>query len=225
MSQQMIGFLFSATWETIEMVIVSCIVAVLFGLPLGVVLLVTRKHHVLEGVTVNRVIAIIVNAVRSIPFIILMVAITPFTQLVVGTSIGTVAAMVPLAISAIPFLARIVEAALKEVPAGLIEASQAMGASPMQIIQHVLIPEAMPGIIRGVTLTLITLVGYSAMAGAIGGGGLGDLAIRYGYQRFEISVMIVTVLILIVMVQLLQVLGDWFAQRLSRHQESVGGRS
>ncbi len=217
MSQQMIGFLFSATWQTIEMVIISCVVAVLFGLPLGVVLLVTRKHHVLEGVTINRVIAMIVNAIRSIPFIILMVAITPFTKLIVGTSIGTVAAMVPLAVAAIPFFARIVESAMTEVPAGLIEASQAMGASPMQIVSYVLIPEAMSGIIRGITLTLITLVGYSAMAGAIGGGGLGDLAIRYGYQRFEISVMIVTVLILIVMVQGLQLIGDWFANRLSHH--------
>ncbi|MCB1827740.1 MAG: ABC transporter permease [Coxiellaceae bacterium] len=215
MSPQMIGFLFESTWQTLEMVLVSCFVAVLFGLPLGVVLLVTRRGHVLEGVSVNRFIAIIVNAVRSVPFIILLVAITPFTRFIVGTSIGTIAAMVPLAISAIPFLARIVESAMEEVPAGLIEASQSMGASPMQIIRYVLVPEAMPGIIRGITLTLITLVGYSAMAGAVGGGGLGDLAIRYGYQRFEVGVMIVTVVILIVMVQLLQWIGDRVALRLA----------
>lgn len=171
MSQQMIGLFISSTWQTIEMVLVSCFVAILFGLPLGVILLVTRKHHVLEGVTINRTVAIIVNAIRSIPFIILMVAITPFTQLVVGTSIGTVAAMVPLAVAAIPFFARIVESAMQEVPTGLVEASQSMGATPMQIVRYVLVPEAMPGIIRGITLTLITLVGYSAMAGAIGGGG------------------------------------------------------
>ena len=224
MSPQMTGLLVSATWQTIEMVIVSCFVAVVLGLPLGVILLVTRKHHVLEGVTINRVIAVIVNALRSIPFIILMVAITPFTRFVVGTSIGTVAAMVPLAVSAIPFFARIVESAMKEVPGGLIEASQAMGASPKQIVWHVLIPEAMPSIVRGITLTLITLVGYSAMAGAIGGGGLGDLAIRYGYQRFEISIMIITVVILIVMVQVLQLVGDWIANRLSHH-ENIGGVS
>lgn len=215
MSAQMIGFLFESTWQTLEMVVVSCVVAVILGLPLGVVLLVTRQGHILEGVKINRFIAIIVNAVRSIPFIILMVAITPFTKFVVGTSIGTVAAMVPLAVSAIPFLARIVESALEEVPVGLIEASQSMGGSPFQIVSYVLIPEAMPAIVRGITLTLITLVGYSAMAGAIGGGGLGDLAIRYGYQRFEVSVMLITVVILIFLVQLLQWIGDRVALRLS----------
>ena len=218
MSPQMIGFLVESTWQTLEMVVVSCVIAIIFGLPLGVVLLVTRKGHVLQGITVNRFIAMIVNAVRSIPFIILMVAITPFTRFVVGTSIGTIAAMVPLAISAIPFLARIVESAMEEVPAGLVEASQSMGATPMQIIRYVLVPEAMPGIVRGITLTLITLVGYSAMAGAIGGGGLGDLAIRYGYQRFEVSVMVVTVLILIVLVQLLQWIGDRAALRLAHYK-------
>ncbi len=215
MSHQMIGLLISSTWQTVLMVLVSCAVAVLGGLPLGVALLVTRKHHVLEGVSVNRFLAALINGVRSIPFIILLVAITPFTRFIVGTSIGTVAAMVPLTISAIPFFARIVEAALKEVPDGLIEATTAMGASPWQIITKVLIPEALPALVRGVTLTLITLVGYSAMAGAIGGGGLGDLAIRYGYQRFEIRIMIITVLILIAMVQLMQWGGDFVAERLS----------
>lgn len=218
MSPQMIGFLVESTWQTLEMVIVSCAIAVVCGLPLGVILLVTRKGHVIEGIVINRFVAIVVNAVRSIPFIILMVAITPFTRFVVGTSIGTIAAMVPLAISAIPFFARLVESAMEEVPAGLLEASQAMGATPMQIIRYVLIPEAMPGIVRGVTLTLITLVGYSAMAGAIGGGGLGDLAIRYGYQRFEITVMIVTVIVLILLVQLLQWIGDRVAMRLAHYK-------
>lgn len=215
MSPLMIGFLFESTWETLEMVFISCFIAVVLGIPLGVVLLVTRKGNILPGVKINRVIGMIVNAVRSIPFIILLVAITPFTRLIVGTSIGTIAAMVPLAISAIPFLARIVESALEEVPGGLVEASQSMGATPMQIVRYVLVPEAMPGIVRGITLTLITLVGYSAMAGAVGGGGLGDLAIRYGYQRFEISVMIITVVILIVLVQFLQWIGDRVALRLS----------
>lgn len=215
MSSVMIWALINATWETIEMTIISCFFAVIVGLPLGVILLITRHGHILQGITINRTLSVIVNAIRSVPFIILLVAITPFTRLVVGTSIGTVAAMVPLAISAIPFFARIVESALEEVPRGLIEASESMGASPFQIIRSVLIRESMSGIIRGITLTSITLVGYSAMAGAIGGGGLGDLAIRYGYQRFEPSVMVVTVLILIVMVQLMQWLGDWSAKRVT----------
>lgn len=215
MSPQMLGLLADSTWETLEMVLISCLVAVVCGLPLGVILTMTRKGHLLEGVSIHRSIALIVNAVRSIPFIILMVAITPLTRLIVGTSIGTVAAMVPLAIAAIPFFARLVESSIEEVPFGLIEAAQAMGASPFQTIRHVLIPEAMPGIIRGITLTMITLVGYSAMAGAIGGGGLGDLAIRYGYQRFEVSVMILTVLVLIVLVQVLQWIGDRLAIRFN----------
>lgn len=220
MSPTMIGLIIDATWQTLLMVLVSCAIAVIIGLPLGVLLLVTRKQHILEGVTVNRVVSIIVNVVRSIPFIILMVAITPFTQWVVGTSIGTVAALVPLTLSAIPFFARLCESAMSEVPTGLIEASQAMGASSRQIIQKVLIPEAMPGIVRGITITLIALVGYSAMAGAIGGGGLGDLAIRYGYQRFEVNVMIVTVAILVIIVQVLQIAGDYFAKRIA-HQRNI----
>jgi len=214
---QMTGLLVEGTWQTIYMVLVSSAVAALFGLPLGVILFVTRRHNLLEGVKVNRVLELVVNAVRSIPFIILLVAITPLTRLIVGTSIGTVAAMVPLTIAAIPFFARIVEGALAEVSFGLIEASLAMGATPYQIITKVLIPEAMPSLVRGVTLMLITLVGYSAMAGAIGGGGLGDIAIRYGYQRFEPDVMMMTVLILIVMVQILQWCGDLVARYVSRN--------
>lgn len=210
-----IGLLASATWQTTEMVIVSCLFAVALGLPLGIILLITRHPNLGLQKTLHRILGFVVNVVRSIPFIILLVAITPFTRLIVGTSIGTTAAMVPLAISAIPFLARIVEGALSEVPAGLIEASLAMGASTKQIIMRVLLPESMPGIVRGVTLTMITLVGYSAMAGAIGGGGLGNLAIMYGYQRFEVNVMIATVVILVVMVQLVQWLGDYIANKLS----------
>jgi len=216
MSTWMLGQLADATGQTLEMVIIATLIAVLGGLPLGVLLFVTRKQGVLEGVRVHRVVGFVVNAIRSIPFIILMVAITPFTRFIVGTSIGTVAAIVPLSVAAIPFLARLVESALKEIPFGVIEASQAMGASAKQIVMKVLIPEAMPGIIRAMTLTLITLVGYSAMAGAVGGGGLGDLGIRYGYQRFELGVMIATVVVLIVMVQLLQMLGDWLALKLRR---------
>lgn len=215
MSPTMIGLIISASFETLLMVVASCAIAVLIGLPLGVLLLVTRKNHILPEISINRVVGIIVNIVRSVPFIILMVAITPLTQLIVGTSIGTVAAIVPLSISAIPFFARLTESALNEVSSGLVEAAQAMGATPYQIIRHVLIPEALPGIIRAITITLVALVGYSAMAGAIGGGGLGDLAIRYGYQRFELSVMIVTVAILVVGVQALQMAGDWWARKIT----------
>jgi D-methionine transport system permease protein len=204
-----------ATWQTIYMTLVSGLIAVIFGLPLGVILLTTRNKNILANPYCNKILAAVTNGVRSIPFIILMVAVIPFTRLIAGTSIGTTAAIVPLSIAAIPFMGRIVETALNEVADGLIEAGQAMGATPLQIISKVLIPEALPGIINGITITLISLIGYSAMAGAVGGGGLGDLAIRYGYQRFEIKIMIATIIVLIVMVQLLQWLGDFFARRFS----------
>lgn len=156
----------------------------------------------------------IVNIGRSIPFIILLVAIIPFTRFVVGSSIGTAAAIVPLTVGAIPFIARLVEGALLEVPAGLVEAAQAMGATPKQIITKVLLPEALPGIINGVTITLVTLVSYSAMAGTVGGGGLGDVGIRYGYQRFDGTVMAITVVMLIILVQLIQSIGDYCVKRV-----------
>ena len=213
-----LGLISSATWETLEMVFVFCFFALLFGLPLGVFLFITRHAQLLQRPVANAVLSFFVNMLRSIPFIILLVAITPLTRIIVGTSIGTVATMVPLAVSAIPFLARLVESALSEVPAGLIEAALAMGASTTQIVTKVLIPEARAAIVRGVTLTLITLVGYSAMAGAIGGGGLGNVAIMYGYERFETGIMIVTVALLIVMVQCFQWVGDAVAKRLVCHQ-------
>ena len=203
----------NATLQTAEMVVIASFFAILGGLPLGVLLLITKDSYFSQHIVIHRSLAIIINMARSIPFIILLVAITPLTQFIMGTSIGTAAAMVPLALSAIPFYARIVESAIKEVPEGLKEAAVAMGASPLQIIYKVLLPEAYGSLIRGVTLTVITLIGYSAMAGAIGGGGLGDLAIRYGYQRFELNVMIWTVLVLIAMVQVLQWLGDYFGSK------------
>ena len=205
-----------ATWQTLAMVFLAGIFALVLGLPLGVLLLITRDPYFSQQLTLHRSVAIIVNIVRSVPFIILLVAITPLTRIIIGTSIGTAAAMVPLAISAIPFYARIVESSLKEVPEGLKEAAVAMGASPLQIIYKVLLPESYGSLIRGATLTLITLVGYSAMAGAVGGGGLGDLAIRYGYQRFEVNVMVWTVVVLIIMVQLMQWFGDWFGKMGNR---------
>lgn len=210
-----INLLSIATWQTIEMVLISALFAVIFGLPLGVLIFITRHPHLYKKSAVHSMLGFAVNMVRSIPFIILLVAITPFTRLIVGTSIGTVAAMVPLAVSAIPFFARLVESAMNEVSYGLIEAGLAMGATVFQIVYKILIPESRATIIRGITLMLITLVGYSAMAGAIGGGGLGNVAITYGYERFEINIMIATVVILIVMVQLIQWCGDYIARKLS----------
>jgi D-methionine transport system permease protein len=204
-----------ATWQTIYMVLISGVFAVVFGLPLGVILMVTRNRNILANKYLNSFLAAITNGVRSIPFIILLVAVVPFTRLITGTSIGTTAAIVPLSIAAIPFVGRLVETALNEVAGGLIEAGLAMGATPMQTILKILIPEALPGIIDGLTLTLISLVGYSAMAGAVGGGGLGDLAIRYGYQRFEVGIMIATVLLLIFLVQIIQFFGDFLANQVS----------
>lgn len=212
-----LDLLISGTAQTLEMVFISALFAVVFGLPLGVLLFITRNPHLFKRPIMHSVLGFTVNVLRSIPFIILLVAITPLTRLIVGTSIGTVAAMVPLAISAIPFFARLVESAMSEVPVGLIEAALAMGASTAQIVGKVLIPEARSTIVRAITLTLITLVGYSAMAGAIGGGGLGNLAIMYGYERFEIRVMLMTVVILIVMVQLFQWSGDRIAKKLAHN--------
>lgn len=204
-----------ATWQTIYMTLVSGFIAVIFGIPLGVILLTTRQKNILENRFCNKTLAAITNGVRSIPFIILLVAIIPFTRLITGTSIGTTAAIVPLSIAAIPFVGRIVETALNEVSGGLIETGLAIGATPLQIIIKILIPEALPNIINGITITLINLIGYSAMAGAVGGGGLGDLAIRYGYQRFEVNIMLATIIVLIVLVQLLQLSGDYLARRFS----------
>ncbi|NLM26514.1 MAG: ABC transporter permease [Firmicutes bacterium] len=215
MNSMMVTLLWNATKETLYMVGVSVVIAELLGLPIGVLLVVTDKDQILENTILNKILSFIVNIGRSIPFIILMVAIIPFTRWVVGTSIGTSAAIVPLIVAAIPFVARVVESSLKEVDPGVIEAAEAMGASPWQIIYKVLLPEALPGLVLGFTLTAVNLVGYSAMAGTIGGGGLGDLAIRYGYQRFRGDVMFYTVIILVLMVQLIQMLGDWVAKRVA----------
>ncbi|UAW64652.1 ABC transporter permease [Mycoavidus sp. HKI] len=201
--------------ETLLMVGVSGVLGALLGVPLGVLLYLSARDGVLPNVLLNRIIGLTVNAVRSTPFIILLVAVIPVTRLLVGSSIGTMAAIVPLTIAAAPFVARLVEVALREVDAGLIEAAQAMGASTWQIICKVLLPEALPGIVAGLTVTFVSLVGYSAMAGAVGGGGLGDVGIRYGYQRFLPEVMLAVVLILVVFVQLVQSFGDWLVRRLS----------
>ena len=216
MSEELIQLLTKALGETVYMVAVSMALASIIGVPLGVLLHTTDKGQILENFPLNQTIGSIVNAIRSIPFIILMVAIIPLTRFIVGSAIGTTAAIVPLVIASIPFIGRQVETSLKEVPAGLIEAALSMGATPAQIITKVLLPEAMPGIVSQLTTVIIALVGESAMAGAIGGGGLGDLAIRYGYQRFRPEVMLATVIILIVMVQLVQFLGNTLAKRLNK---------
>ncbi len=218
MSPEMWGLLLDSFWETMYMVVTSTVLATLIGLPLGVVLTVTRSNHILPNVAVNSVLGTVVNAARSTPFIILMVAIIPLTRLIVGSSIGTTAAIVPLTISAAPFVARVIEGSLLEIDPGVIEAAQAMGASPMQIIMKVLLPEALHSIVLGITLAIISLIGYSAMAGALGGGGLGDLAIRYGYQRFRLDVMIITVVVLIVMVQAMQSIGDYASKKLNKNK-------
>ena len=216
MSAEMMPLLTKALGESIYMVAISMLIASAIGIPLGVLLHVTAKGEFLDAPMVNRSIGAVVNAVRSIPFIILMVAIIPLTRLIVGSAIGTTAAMVPLVIASVPFIGRQVETSLREVPRGLVEAALSMGATPMQIITRVLLPESMPGIVSQLTTVIIALVGESAMAGAIGGGGLGDLAIRYGYQRFRPDIMIATVVILIVLVQLVQFLGNTLAARLDK---------
>ena len=200
--------------DTIYMVFLATAISIIFGVPLGVIILVTSKGYFWHSPVFYNVLGTIVNALRSIPFIILMVAIIPITKLIVGTSIGTTAAIVPLTISTIPFLGRLVETSLRTVPYGLIEAAQSMGASPFRIIRKVLLPEALPELVQNFTLTVIVIIGCSAMAGTIGGGGLGDIAIRYGYQRFQVSIMVMTVIILILMVQLTQYIGDVITKKV-----------
>ena len=213
-NERLIQLLINALGETLVMVFASGLIGFAIGIPAGVALHVTKENGLLENRNLNKVLGTITNIGRSIPFIILLVAIIPFTRFVVGSSIGTAAAIVPLTVGAIPFIARLVEGALLEVPTGLVEAAQAMGASPRQIIGKVLLPEALPGIINAVTITLVTLVSYSAMAGTVGGGGLGDVGIRYGYQRFDGTVMMITVIMLVVLVQLIQSAGDHLVKRV-----------
>jgi len=212
-SPAMVDLLYRATIETLVMVGVSTAIAGVLGLALGVLLVVTGRGQILPLPALNAILSPIVDLGRSIPFIILLVAIIPFTRLLVGTSIGMNAAIVPLVVAAIPFVARLVESGLKEVDHSVVEAVTAMGANPWQVIWKVYLPEALPALIRGITITAISLVGYSAMAGVVGGGGLGDVAIRYGYQRFQGDVMLATVVILVVMVQLIQFLGEALARR------------
>lgn len=216
MSPELLGLIAWSTLDTLAMVGVATILATLIGLPLGVYLATSGEGELFAAPRVNWLLGLIVNATRSTPFIILVVAIVPFTRLIAGTSIGTRAAIVPLTIAAIPFIARLIEGAIREVDHGLIEAARAMGASPLQIVWKVLLPEAMPAITLALTLAIVSLLGYSAMVGAVGGGGLGDLGIRYGYQRFMPDVMAAVVAVLIVLVQTVQSIGDRLARRLNK---------
>jgi D-methionine transport system permease protein len=213
MSSQLINMISASFVETIIMVLISGGIGAAIGIPLGILLFITDRKSFLPMPKFHFVLSIIINATRSVPFIILLVAIIPFTRLVVGSSIGTAAAIVPLTISVAPFIARIVETSLREVDKGLVEAAQAMGATNLQIVGKVLLPEARPGILAGLTIAVVSLIGYSAMAGVVGG--LGDLGIRYGYQRFMPEVMWPVVLVLIILVQGIQSMGDYLVRRLS----------
>lgn len=214
---QMINLVMSATGETLVMVFFSTLFSLILGLPIGVLLHVTSSEEqggIIPQPIFNNILGRIVNVLRSFPFIILMILLIPLSRLIVGTSIGTKATIVPLSIAAAPFVARIIESALKEVDPGVVQAAKAMGSTNAQIIIKVLIPEAMPSLVSGVTLTIINLIGYSAMAGAIGGGGLGDLAIRYGYQRFRPSYMLAAVLVILILVEVIQVAGNKLSAKL-----------
>ena len=213
--QELVKLMFPSILQTLYMVFVSTLFTILLGMPLGIILVTTSKGHIMENSTIYEVLSYIVNIGRSLPFVILMIFIFPFTRFLVGTSIGTNAAIVPLVVAAIPFFARVVETSLLEVDSGLIEAALSMGAGEYEIITRVLIPESLASLVLGITITIINILGYSAMAGAVGGGGIGDLAIRYGYHRFQTNVMIGTVVLLILMVQIIQTLGNTLSKKLN----------
>jgi len=206
-----------ATGDTLYMVIVSTLLAYLMGVPLGVILVISSPEHISPNAWIERTLGTVINIFRSIPFIILLLLLIPVTQAIVGTYIGTTAAIVPLVIATAPFVARMVENSLKEVPYGVIEAALSMGSSPWQIICKVLLPEAKASLVLGVAITTISVVGYTAMAGAVGGGGLGDVAIRYGQHRFRTDVMFMTVIILVIIVQFVQLFGTKLARRINHH--------
>ncbi|PTJ01904.1 methionine ABC transporter permease [Staphylococcus simulans] len=209
--------LMEALYQTLLMVSISLVIGSLIGIPLGVLLVVTKKDGIWENVVIYHIFNPVINVLRSVPFIILLIAIVPFTKLVVGTSIGTAAAIVPLTVYVAPYIARLVENSLLEVNSGVIEAANAMGASPLQIIRYFLLPEALGSLILALTTAIIGLIGATAMAGAVGGGGIGDLALAYGYQRFDTIVIVITVVILVIMVQLIQSLGNVLAKKIRRN--------
>ena len=212
-SKEIIGLLFTGIYETLYMVIVSAMISYILGIPLGLILNITDKDGICENRIVNGILGFIINFLRSIPFIILLIAILPFTRAVVGTTIGSTATIVPLVAAAAPFVARMVESSLKEVDSGVIEAAKAMGSTPFQIIYKVLLPEAKPSLIVGAAIAVTTILGYSAMAGFTGGGGLGAIAINYGYYRYQENVMFITVILLVIIVQIFQEIGMRAAKR------------
>lgn len=212
------SMIWTSTLETLYMVFFSTLFSLLIGFPIGVLLTVTKEGNILERPKLNKVLDFIINTLRSFPFIILMILLFPLSRIIVGTTIGSTAAIVPLSISAAPFVARMIEGALNEVDKGLIEASSSMGANNWTIILKVMIPETMPHIIHGITVTVISLIGFSAMAGTIGAGGLGDLAIRFGYQRFKTDIMVYAVIVIIIVVQILQSLGNYLVYRAKKNR-------
>ncbi|MCO5359790.1 methionine ABC transporter permease [Staphylococcus pasteuri] len=209
--------LMQALYETLYMVTVALVIGALIGIPLGVLLVITRKNGIWPNAILHQILNPIINILRSIPFIILLIAIIPFTKMLVGTSIGTTAAIVPLTVYVAPYIARLVENSLLEVDDGIIEAAKAMGASPIQIIRYFLLPEALGSLILAITTAIIGLIGSTAMAGAVGGGGIGDLALVYGYQRFDTIVIVITVVVLIIIVQIIQSLGNFISRKIRRN--------
>ena len=214
--ENLVELLYKPLVETLYMIGVSMIFSVIIGLILGTVLVVTSENHIMPSKIINSILSNVINITRSFPFIILLIVLFPLTKLIVGTKIGTTAAIVPLSFAATPFFARMVETALRDIPWGIIEAALAMGSTPMQIIIKVMIPEAMPSIVQAVTTTTIGVLGYSAMAGSIGGGGLGDLAIVYGYQRWRTDIMVITVIVLIILVVIIQLIGDFISRKIDK---------
>lgn len=216
MSEDLINILINATLETLYMLLFTTIISLFLGIPIGILFTVSEKGGIYPLPKLNKVVGTIINVIRSIPEIILIVLLLPLARLIVGTSLGTNAAIVSLSIGATPFIARIIESSLKEIEHGKIEAAQSMGASPIQIIIKVLIPEALPSIVRGITIAVIGILGFTAIAGAIGAGGLGSMAIRFGYQRFRTDVLIGTVVVLIVIVQIIQISGELISKRINK---------
>lgn len=214
--ENLVELLYKPLIETLYMIGMSMIFSVIIGMILGTILVVTSDNHIMPSKIINTILSNVINITRSFPFIILLIVLFPLTKLIVGTKIGTTAAIVPLSFAATPFFARMVETALRDIPWGIIEAALAMGSTPMQIILKVMIPEAMPSIIQAVTTTTIGVLGYSAMAGSIGGGGLGDLAIVYGYQRWRTDIMIITVIVLIILVVIIQLIGDFISRKIDK---------
>lgn len=212
------NMILTSTLETLYMVFFSTIFSLLIGFPIGILLVITKEGGILERPKLNKILEVLINTLRSFPFIILMILVFPLSRIIVGTTIGSTAAIVPLSISAAPFVARMIEGALNEVDKGLIEASSSMGASNLTIIFKVMIPETMPYIIHGLTVTVISLIGFSAMAGTIGAGGLGDLAIRFGYQRFKTDIMVYSVIVIIIVVQIIQSLGNYLVNRSKKYR-------